>query len=76
MLLHFLMMKIPLCIKKRLLMCLLVNLVVGMTLGCSCNCYAEGRSSLLCVGILALVKYAIGFGLHNKLIVDFHQRNF
>lgn len=43
---------------------------------CSCSCYVEGRSCLLDVDIFTLVKYVIDFGLHNKLIVDFHQRNF
>lgn len=69
------MIKIPLHIKKKLTVLLPVNFVAGKTLGCNCCCYSE-RSSLLYVYILAVVKYAIDFGLDKKFIVDFYQKIF
>lgn len=61
---HFLMMKIPLWIMT---INVSVDSLVEMTLGCCCKCYAEGRIYFLCMDILALVNYAIDFGLNNNL---------
>lgn len=47
-----------------------VDSLVEMTLGCCYKCYAEGRIYFLSMDILALVKYAIDFGLNNKFIAD------